>query len=66
MQTKPRITAKPVMTKVETIPIEVAIRLEQTRLQDLEFDTDKKQSDWLLQYMHNERRRGVREWVTNF
>jgi len=54
------------MTKVETIPIEVAIRLEQTRLQDLEFDTDKKQSDWLLQYMHNERRRGVREWVTNF
>lgn len=54
------------MTEVETIPIEVAIRLEQTRLQDLEFETNEEQSDWLLRYMHSERRRGVREWVTNF
>ena len=50
---------------IESIPIEVAIRMERTRLQDLEFETDTKPNDSLLRYMENERARGVKEWVTN-
>lgn len=50
---------------IESIPIEVAIRRERTRLQDLEFETDTKPNDSLLRYMENERARGVKEWVIN-
>lgn len=50
---------------VETISIDVAIRLERTRLQDLEFETDETPNDSLLKYMEAERSRGVKEWVTN-
>lgn len=59
------IKASPVCP-VETIPIEVAIRIERTRLQDIEFDTDSKPNDSLLKYMEQEQARGIKEWVTNF
>lgn len=58
------IESQPVL-RVETIPIEVAIRKERTRLQDIEWETDQRPSDWLLRYMESERRRGVTVWVTN-
>lgn len=50
---------------VETIPIATAIRLERTRLQDVEFETNQKPNDSILKYMEAERARGVKEWVTN-
>jgi hypothetical protein len=59
------IKAQPVVPAV-TIPIAVAIRLEITRLQDIEFETEQTPNDSLLQYMEAEQARGVKEWVTNF
>lgn len=58
------IKSAPVLP-VETIPIAVAIRLERTRLQDIEFETGETPNNWLLQYMESEQARGVKEWVTN-
>jgi len=56
---------KPIV-EAETIPIEVAIRLERNRLFDIEFETGEKQSDVMLQYMYDERARGITDWLVNF
>lgn len=45
--------------------IEVAIRKERTRLQDIEFDTGSQPSTWLLEFMVSERARGVTGWPLN-
>jgi len=58
------IPSKPVM-EVELEPIEVTIRKEQARLQDIEFDTDEKPNTYMLDYMRSERARGITQWVTN-
>jgi hypothetical protein len=46
--------------------ITVAIRREQTRLLDEEFDTGVYPNDWNLQYLRREKARGVLNVVTNF
>ncbi len=51
--------------KVETIPIEVAIRLERNRIFDIEFDTGVAPSCSLLEYMESERARGITDWPIN-
>ena len=51
--------------QIKLEPIEVAIRKERTRLQDIEFDSGKQPSTWLLQYMVNERARGITGWPLN-
>jgi hypothetical protein len=58
------IASKPVL-EVQLEPIEVAIRKERTRLQDIEFDTGSQPSTWLIEYMVNERARGVTGWPIN-
>ena len=50
---------------MEFEPIEVKIRREQTRLQDIEFETDEQPSRWYLEYLHAERRRGITKCPTN-
>ena len=54
------------LVEAKTIPIEVAIRLERNKLFDIEFETGEKQSDVLLQYMQDERARGITDWLVNF
>ena len=54
------------LVEAQTIPIEVAIRLERNKLFDIEFETGEKQSDVLLQYMQDERARGITDWLVNF
>jgi hypothetical protein len=51
--------------EVETIPIEVAIRLERNRIFDIEFDTGVTPSCSILEYMESERARGITEWPVN-
>lgn len=58
------IPSKPVV-EVELEPIEVTIRREQTRLQDIEFNTDAKPNTYHLEYLRAERARGVTQWVVN-
>lgn len=58
------IESRPVL-QIETIPIERAIREERMRLQDIEWETDQRPSDWLLKYMEAEADRGIRDWVIN-
>ena len=54
------------LVEAKTIPIEVAIRLERNRIFDIEFETGEPQSDGLLQYMQDERARGITDWLVNF
>ena len=54
------------VVEAQTIPIEVAIRLERNKLFDLEFETGEKQSDAYLVYLQNERQRGITKVVVNF
>lgn len=58
------IESKPVI-EIELEPIEVAIRRERTRLQDIEFDTGIMPSSWLVEYLVKERARGVETSVVN-
>lgn len=58
------ITSKPVI-EIELELIEVAIRRERQRLQDIEFDTGAQPSTWLLKFMVSERARGVTGWPLN-
>ena len=51
---------------VELEPIEVAIRRERQRLQDIEFDTGEQPNTSLIEYMVMERARGITTWVINF
>ena len=51
--------------QIKLEPIEVAIRKERTRLQDIEFDTNSQPSTWLLKFMVSERARGVTGWPLN-
>ncbi len=46
--------------------ITVAIRREQTRLSDEEFDTGVAPNDWTLRYLKSEKARGILSIVTNF
>ena len=45
--------------------ITVAIRREQTRLWDEEFNTGVAANDWTLRYLRSEKARGVLNIVTN-
>ena len=58
------ITSNPVVV-VDLEPIEVAIRKERTRLQDIEFETGETPSTWLIEFMCTERARGILTWPTN-
>lgn len=58
------ITSKPVI-EIELEPIEVAIRRERQRIQDIEFDTGEMPNTWLLEYMVSERGRGITGWPIN-
>ena len=58
------IPANPPKTDLE--PIEVSIRRERLRLQDIEFDTDETPSYWYLNYLISEADRGVKYTVLNF
>lgn len=46
-------------------PIDKAIRLERTRLQDIEFETDTKPNDSYLRYLLAEKRRGIKSLIVN-
>jgi hypothetical protein len=50
---------------IQLEPIEVAIRKERNRVQDIEFETGVMPSTWLIEYMVSERGRGITEWPTN-
>ena len=56
---------KPIVP-VKLEPIEVAIRRERQRLQDIEFDTGEQPNTSLIEYMVMERARGITTWVINF
>ena len=55
------IKSKPVVP-VDSIPIEVAIRLERNRLFDIEFDTGERPEDSTLQRMYAAQSMGVSCW----
>ena len=50
---------------IQLEPIEVAIRKERNRVQDIEFETGTMPSTWLIEYMVSERGRGITEWPIN-
>lgn len=54
----------PVITP-EFEPIDKAIRLERTRLQDIEFETDTKPNDAYLRYLLAEKKRGIKNLIVN-
>lgn len=54
----------PVITP-EFEDIDVAIRKERTRLQDIEFDTDTKPNDHRLRFLQDARKRGVNKLIMN-
>lgn len=58
------IDSNPVI-QIELEPIEVAIRRERNRVQDMEFDTGRAPNTWRLEYMAMERARGVTTWPVN-
>lgn len=58
------IPSKPVI-EIELEPVEIAIRRERTRIQDVEFDTGVKPSTWLLEYMINCRACGITGFPIN-
>lgn len=58
------IDSNPVID-IQLEPIEVAIRKERNRVQDIEFETGVMPSTWLIEYMVSERGRGITEWPTN-
>jgi hypothetical protein len=58
------IDSKPVID-IQLEPIEVAIRRERNKIQDIEFDTGVMPSTWLIEYMAMERARGVTSWPIN-
>jgi hypothetical protein len=58
------IDSKPVID-IQLEPIEVAIRRERNRVQDIEFETGVMPSTWLIEYMVSERGRGITTWPIN-
>ena len=50
---------------IQLEPIEVAIRKERNRVQDIEFETGVMPSTWLIEYMVSERGRGITSWAIN-
>jgi hypothetical protein len=58
------IDSNPVI-QIELEPIEVAIRRERNRVQDIEFDSGIMPSTWQLEYMVKERARGITSWPVN-
>jgi len=58
------IDSMPVIN-IQLEPIEVAIRRERNRVQDIEFETGVMPSTWLIEYMVSERGRGITTWPIN-
>lgn len=58
------IEPNPVITP-EFDPIDKAIRIERTRLQDIEFETGKTPNDSHLRYLLAEKRRGIKNLIIN-
>lgn len=58
------IEPKPVLA-VEFEDIDIAIRRERARVQDVEFDTGVAPVSGVLNYMLAEKARGVQQWVVN-
>ena len=58
------IESKPVAV-FELEEIDITIRRERARLQDVEFETGIAPVSFLLDYMLAEKARGVQQWVVN-
>ena len=58
------IESKPVAV-FELEEIEIAIRRERARVQDVEFETGIAPVSGILNYMLAEKARGVQQWVVN-
>ena len=56
-----KLVANPV-GRVNTLPIEKAIRIELTRLSDIEFETGERPDDSTLQRMYNLKAMGMSCW----
>jgi hypothetical protein len=56
-----KLVANPV-GQVKTIPIEKAIRIERTRLSDIEFETGERQDESTLNRMYNLQAMGQSSW----
>lgn len=58
------IASNPVI-EIELEPIEVAIRRERQRIQDIEFETGEMPNTGLIEFMVSERGRGITSWPIN-
>ncbi len=58
------IPSKPVID-IQLEPVEISIRRERTRIQDVEFETGVKPSEWMLNYMISCREHGITGFPIN-